>query len=123
MPQVFYFKDEAGRVPFLDWFYGLPEKTREPVSVRLERLAELGHLLRRPEADYLRDGLYELRVSRQGIHHRVLYFFHGRTAVVVTQGLEKESQVPDREIELALRRKTRFESDPQRHTHLKEGDQ
>ncbi len=93
------------------------------MSQRLERLAELGHLLRRPEADYLRDGVYELRVTRQGIHHRVLYFFHGRNAVVLTQGLEKESQVPEREIELALHRKSRFECDPERHTYVGEANQ
>lgn len=123
MPQVFYFQDDHGHTPFLDWLDGLTEKTRDKVSDRLERLAELGHLLRRPEADYLRDGVYELRVTRQGIHHRVLYFFHGRNAVVLTQGLEKVSQVPEREIELALRRKSRFEFDPERHTYMGEANQ
>ena len=28
-----------------------------------ERLAQLGHELRRPEADYLRDQIYELRIG------------------------------------------------------------
>ncbi len=87
------------------------------------RLARLGHLLRRPASDFLRDGIYELRVSRQGIHHRVLYFFHGRDFVVLTQGFEKESEVPDREIELALRRKANFEADPRKHTYVKEAHQ
>jgi hypothetical protein len=34
--------------------------------LRLERLREMGHELRRPEADFLRDGIYELRVSLGG---------------------------------------------------------
>jgi phage-related protein len=71
--------------------------------------------LRRPEADYLRDGIYEIRVSYQGVHHRVLYFFHGRAAVVVSHGLAKEEAVPPREIDLAVKRKLRFEAQPERH--------
>ncbi|HTS78080.1 MAG TPA: type II toxin-antitoxin system RelE/ParE family toxin [Bryobacteraceae bacterium] len=54
----------------------------------------MGHELRRPESDFLRDGIYELRVSLGGVHHRILYFFHGATAAVVSHGLEKERVVP-----------------------------
>src|SRR5437016_14453652 len=47
----------------------------------------MGHELRRPEADLLRDGIYELRASVQGVHHRVLYFFHGAAVAVVSHGI------------------------------------
>ena len=80
----------------------------------------MGHELRRPEADYLRDGIYELRVGLQGVNYRMLYFFHARVAAVLTHGLVKERAVPPREIEEAIRRKRKFESDPERHTY-KEG--
>lgn len=83
----------------------------------MERLSELGHELRRPEADYLRDGIYELRADVSGIHCRVLYFFHGTTAVVISHGVIKKQKVPPQEIERALRRKARFESDPAKHTY------
>jgi len=53
----------------------------------VERLRDLGHELRRPEADLLRDGIYELRASLQGIHYRILYFFHGAVAAVVAHGI------------------------------------
>jgi hypothetical protein len=59
--QVVLYRDEDGSVPFLDWFGDLPEKAQDKCRVRLERLAALGHELRRPEADYLRDNIYELR--------------------------------------------------------------
>lgn len=65
----------------------------------IERLQNLGHELRRPEADYLRDGIYELRVGLRGMNYRMLYFFHGRTAAVLGHGLVKEREVPPREIE------------------------
>jgi phage-related protein len=83
----------------------------------LERLGEIGHELRRPEADYLRDGVYELRASLQGIHYRILYFFHGAVAAVVSHGFVKERVVPAREIDRAIERKRRFETDPERHSH------
>ena len=58
------------------------------------RLEDLGHEIRRPEADLLRDGIYELRIGLQGINYRVLYFFHGKEAAVVSHGLTKERRVP-----------------------------
>lgn len=45
----------------------------------------------------------------------MLYFFHGRRAVVVSHGLVKERIVPPREMDLAIRRKARFEANPDRH--------
>jgi phage-related protein len=114
--EVIYYQEEVGTVPLAEWFDGLPPKALEKCLVRLERLEELGHGLRRPEADYLRDDIYELRASYQGVHYRMLYFFHKRTAVVVSHGLTKERAVPAREIELAARRKREFESNPTLHT-------
>ena len=72
---------------------------------------------RRPEADFLRGGVYELRVGLQDINYRMLYFFHGREAVVVSHGIVKERLVPQREIELALQRKEQFNADPIKHTY------
>lgn len=46
----------------------------------------------------------------------MLYFFHGNTAVVLTHGLTKEKEVPDKEIDRAVRLKKNFDADPQRHT-------
>ena len=84
--------------------------------LRLERLREMGQELRRPEADYLRDGIHELRVGLSGVHQRILYFFHGAAAAVVSHGLAKERAVPQKEIDRAIERKKRFEANPSRHT-------
>jgi putative component of toxin-antitoxin plasmid stabilization module len=77
----------------------------------------MGHELRRPEADFLRDGIYELRVSLGGVHHRILYFFHGAIAAVVSHGLAKEKVVPPKEINRAVECKKRFEANPAKHTY------
>ena len=80
----------------------------------------VGHELRRPEADYLRDGIYELRVGLQGINYRILYFFHGPVAAVLSHGLIKRREVPRRTLDEAIRRTRRFETDPELHTHREE---
>src|SRR5437867_6698042 len=77
MPQtkVILFRAEDGTVPFLDWFGSIPTKAQDKCRVRLERLQQLGHELRRPEADFLRDGIYELRVGLQGVNYRCFNSF------------------------------------------------
>ncbi len=118
MPQthIVFYREDDGTVPVLEWLDSLNDKARAKCLVRIERLKELGHQLRRPEADYLRDGIYELRISLQGIHHRILYFFCGHAVAVLSHGLVKERVVPPKEIELAMRRKSRFEANPEAHT-------
>ena len=117
---VVFYQEDAKTVPVLDWLERLPARAQDKCRVRIERLRDLGHELRRPEADYLRDGIYELRVGLQGLNYRMLYFFYGRVAAVLVHGLVKEREVPLRDIEEAIRRKRKFELDPERHTY-KEG--
>jgi phage-related protein len=74
---VVLYSEEDGACPFLEWLDELPVKAQAKCLLRLERLRELGHELRRPEADFLRDGIYELRISLRHIQYRILYFFHG----------------------------------------------
>lgn len=114
--QVVMYREEDGSVPFLDWFDDLPEKAQDKCRVRLERLAALGHELRRPEADSLRDNIYELRVRLRNANYRMLYFFHGRATAVLSHGVVKEHRVPPNEIDRAAERKRQFDRDPTRHT-------
>jgi phage-related protein len=114
---VVFYKDHEGNVPVLEWLDALPEKIQDKCVVKIERLRELGHELRRPEADLLRNGVYELRVGREGMNYRILYFFHGRVAAVLAHGLTKEQEIPVKDIEQALERKRLFEQDPEGHTY------
>lgn len=115
--RIVLYREEGGICPFVEWFNELEAKVQDKVYLRLERLREMGHELRRPEADFLRDGIYELRVSLRGVNYRILYFFHGATAAVVSHGLVKERLVPSKEIDRSLERKTQFEANPLRHTY------
>jgi phage-related protein len=110
------YRDLDATVPILAWLESLPGAARDKCRIRLGRLAEMGFELRRPEADYLRDGIYELRASLGGTHYRMLYFFLGRSAVVVTHGLVKERVVPPRDIDLAILRRSWVERDPSGRT-------
>lgn len=74
----------------------------------------------KPEADLLRDGMYELRASLQGVHLRIPYFFHGSAAAIVSHGIVKERAVPPKEIERAIERKNRFEANPAKHSLVAE---
>ncbi len=114
--EVILFKEDDKSVPLVEWLESVPKKPRAKCVAALARLEELGHELRRPEADYLRDNIYELRVRFQSMNYRMLYFFHGRTAAVVSHGCTKERAVPKREIDAAVKRKERFEKDPKKRS-------
>jgi phage-related protein len=114
--KVVFYREADGTAPVLKWFDGLPARAQDKCRVRIQRLAEEGHALRRPEADLLRDGIYELRIGLQRVNYRILYFFHGRAAAVLAHGLTKKDTVPDTEIETALARKRKFEQGPALYT-------
>jgi len=114
--RVVFYREDDGAVPVLEWLDDLPSKVQLKCIARIERLKQEGHELRRPEADFLRDKVYELRVGYQGANYRMLYFFHGTIAAVVSHGIIKEREVPAKEIELAIERRAKFERDPRAHT-------
>jgi phage-related protein len=120
--RIIFFQDDRGRVPVLEWLNDLLKRDRKGYAncvARIEQLAENGFELRRPAADFLRDGIYELRAKHIRVQYRVLYFFSGQNIVVLAHAIVKEdSEVPDKDIDLALTYKDLFTIDPQIHTYL-----
>ena len=120
---VVFYQEAPGDVPALDWLRRLQRTDRRGYAkcvARVQRLAELGHELRRPEVDFLRDGIHELRARRGRVQYRILYFFHGEEVAVLAAGLSKEGQVRDGDIDRALQRKVAFEADPSARTFVME---
>jgi hypothetical protein len=117
---VFYKEKDETTAPILDWLDNIPSKARLKCLAKIERLRDEGHHLRRPEADLIRDKIYELRASLQGIHYRILYFFHGNVAAVLSHGIVKEDRVPSIEIDRAIQRRKNFEINPKLHTYEEE---
>jgi phage-related protein len=123
--EVSYYCDEDGTAPVLEWLADLAKKNRkaaEKCAIRIETLRQMGHELRRPIADYLRDGIYELRIRHNRVQCRILYFFHGVELVILAHGLMKEKEVPDVDIERAVERRQRFIAAPNKHTLREESD-
>ncbi len=116
--EVFMYRAADGTIPVLVWLSLLAR--RDPSAARkcrrqIKLLQAQGFELRRPHADYLRDAVYELRVRHGRVHYRLLYSFCGRNTVVVSNAFSKEGEVPDFEIETAVRRRLDVEADPDTH--------
>lgn len=120
LTSVVFYREPEGEVPVLDWLAKLRKKDQQAYVrcvAAVERLAAAGHELRRPLADFLRDGIYELRVRKGRVNYRILYFFHGSGLAVLGHAITKEDAVPDIDIERCLCRKRAFESDPEGHSY------
>ncbi|HLX61929.1 MAG TPA: type II toxin-antitoxin system RelE/ParE family toxin [Planctomycetota bacterium] len=118
--KVVFFKDDNGTAPVVDWLASIkcanPDAFKNCTAV-IEDLEEFGHELRRPTADFLRDGIRELRTKHQHVQYRILYFFNGKDFAVLAHAIiKKASAVPDVDIDRAIKRKMKFESDPKRYT-------
>ena len=120
---VVFYREDDDHVPVLDWLKELrraDHRAYEHCVAAIERLGAFGHELRRPLADFLRDGIYELRVRKGRVNYRLLYFFHGRNLAILGHALSKEDKVPKTDIERSIRRKKAFAADPARHSYSEE---
>ena len=97
--QLEFYRTRAGVEPALDYIRAQVKGHRAKIGRALHYLEEFGNLARRPQVDYLGKDIYELRVAIDQHQHRLLYFFHGRSIIVVTTGLLKNmGKVPPAEI-------------------------
>ena len=118
--EVVLYREDEETVPVRDWLLDLGARQPRVLAkclVAVERLAEMGHELRRPEADLLRDGIHELRIRFGSVNYRLLYFFHERTVAVLAHALTKEAAVPGRDIDRAVERMRKFATDPKAHAY------
>ena len=120
MPEttIHFYREDDGTVPFKDWLEQLAErhsKAHKKCIAYLLQLRAKGHLLQRPTAATLRDGIYELRPTYQGVHYRILYGFAGKDLIVVSHGITKERLVPPQEIDKAAARLAKYQRDSKKH--------
>jgi len=118
--QVLFYCEADGSAPVLDWLDELADHDRRAfLKCRelIERLGLLGYELRRPTADLLQDGIYELRARVGRVNYRILYFFHGRNVALLAHGLTKTKEIPKADLQRALERKARFTGAPEKHTY------
>jgi len=122
--QVVFYQETDGEVPVLEWLKQLLQQNRKGYAhcvARIQQLAASGYSLRRPAADYLRSGIYELRAKHIRVQYRILYFFDGQNIAILAHAITKEEEaVPAIDIERALQRKRLFEKNPEGHTYMEE---
>ncbi len=113
---VIFYADADGTAPALEWMAEQAPKVQDKLYATVQRLAELGHELRRPESAPLGSKIHELRVKHLRVNYRLLYFFHGNVAAVIAHGCTKEAAVDLADVARAAKRRQAFLADPQRHT-------
>ena len=103
---IWYFVDERGKSPVKEFIDDLPLDEQVKVFAYINELRKQGHNLRRPLADYVRDGIYELRPKA----NRLFYFFYLRENVVFVHAIKKKThKIPENDIEVSLKRKRQIE--------------
>ena len=106
LKHVYFFIDENGRSPVEEMMEDLTEKENMKIRAYFKILKEFGHMLRRPIAGYLGEGIYELRPGP----FRVFYFFFIKDSVVLLHMLRKKTdQIPLNDFNLCVKRKKEVE--------------
>lgn len=117
--KIKFFKLADGTCRITQWLDGIrPLKAQAKVIARIQLLEELGHEIRRPHADMVDEGIYELRERFIHVQYRLMFFFHRQGEAVITHGFTKPTAAIDpREIQQAKRYRAMFLKNPEKHTY------
>jgi phage-related protein len=106
LKSIYFFVDARGNSPVREFINSLPLNEQTKIAAYLDELKNQGHNLRRPMADYIDEGIYELRPG----HNRFFYFFFLRENAVILHALRKKTdKIPSNDLGLCLKRKKEFE--------------
>ncbi len=104
---VYFFVDKDGNRPVKEFIHSLTQKEQAKVYAYIAELKKQGNNLRRPMADYLEDGIYELRPK----DNRFFYFFYLRDRAVLVHAIKKHvKKVPENNLRLCIKRKVETEA-------------
>ncbi len=118
--QVIFYQEDENYSPVWSWLEELRRANREAFNKCWKAIAlleSMGHELRRPHADILRNGMHELRIKFLHVNYRILYFFDGRIAAVLACSFTKESEIPAIEINRAIARRSNYVANRSAHTY------
>ncbi len=103
MKKILAYKDY-----YVKFMKGLPERDRQKIRRSL-LLMETEDRIPRHYIKYIRDGIYEFRVTSYGNEYRLFYIYDGETIVILLNGyLKKTQKALLKEIEKALRLKKEY---------------
>jgi phage-related protein len=104
LPARFYVTP-AGRTPVREWLLELPEEDRRTVGKDMQKV-EFGWPIGMPLCGSLGKGLWEVRSDlSDGTIGRVIFCIGGGQMVLLHGFIKKTQKTPQRDIDLALRRK------------------
>ena len=113
---VLIFRDEKGHAPLVEWLKKQTVRARDKCIAKVKRLSLMGHKLRRPDCDYITEGIYELRARDGNVNYRILYGFVGHNIVLLSHGCTKEKKVPKRQIEKAVDNMANYKKNPDKYS-------
>lgn len=102
MYKVIYAMSQWGEIFVRDFILSLPEKVGSKVAEHIKYLSLTGPLAKPPYVGFLRDKIYELRVTFGHLEPRILYFFNKHDIVLTHGFLKKTPAVPPEEINRAI---------------------
>lgn len=110
MYKIVFYKTSKGKTPLWEFLKKVDSKANAKIQKHIMLLSQEGPKLKRPYADYLKEGIYELRVKFSPNNYRILYFFFSGEDIVLTHGfVKKTAKVPKMEILTALKYKLDYE--------------
>ena len=103
LKSIYYFVDERGYNFVKEFIDNLPTKEQAKIFAYIAELKNQGHNLRRPLADYLGNGIYELRPK----DNRIFYFFFLKDSAVLVHAIKKKTdKISKEDLKLCLKRKS-----------------
>jgi len=104
---IYYFVDKDGSKPVKEFIDSLADKEQAKIYAYIAELKKQGNNLRRPMADYVKDGIYELRPR----DNRVFYFFYLRDRAILVHAIKKHvNKIPEQALKICARRKMDIEA-------------
>ena len=103
--EVVLYTTETGKCPIDIFLESLSVDDKEDMIKWILYLENVGNDIRRPHGDYLRDKIYELRVTlRNNITRTLFFFYNDDNEIVLTHAFTKKTdKVPDKEINKAIK--------------------
>ena len=97
--KIKFYKTKDGKNYVKEFIESKSVSNQSKITAWLKLLREHGNTLVRPYADYLDDGIYELRIKLSGNQIRILYFFCFKDCIILTHAFMKNTdKVDPREI-------------------------
>lgn len=102
MHRIMLFRTARGECLVLAFLEKLEKGFKAKVDGCIRYLEQYGDKAKRPKASFLRDKIYELRVSYKHLELRMLYFFDKEIIMLTHAFFKKTDEVPAAEIEKAI---------------------